>query len=493
VAYRLLKAADMKRALLVVSLLGCSSDPQSLSSTANAIEAVPSFGPNPGNLNMYRYVPSGAPKGAPLVVTLHGCTQKASDFEATGWSALAESKKFYVVYAEQTTTNNPVSCFDWWGKYNQPSDKTNITRGKGEPESIKQMVDRMKTDYAIDPSRVYVVGFSAGGAEASVLLALYPDVFSAGAILAGVPFDCPSTSNADVWNCMSPGKDLSPADWGNRVRAAFAWKGTYPRVSIWQGDKDTTVSTNNHRELIDQWTNVHGVSPTPTVSDTVDGHKHARYGDNVESYFVSGMGHGVPVDPSKGCGRAGAYVLDAKICSTKYIAQWFGLDSATTPPPPPPPIDAGPPPPPPSGDFTETVSSGLDHPWMMSGWDLAAANHSATPGQSLHARATSAMNKVTKSAAITVRAGTKLRYVRKTSLRGANIASSVRFALEIGSIVDERTIKFGTLNEADWVARELDTSAFAGTDVTLRLVAYVEDPWSYASFVEAWVDDIEVR
>ena len=48
---------------------------------------------------------------SPLVIALHGCTQKAADFEAAGWSTLAESKKFYVVYPEQTSGNNPVSCF----------------------------------------------------------------------------------------------------------------------------------------------------------------------------------------------------------------------------------------------------------------------------------------------------------------------------------------------------------------------------------------------
>ncbi|MBI2388060.1 MAG: PHB depolymerase family esterase [Deltaproteobacteria bacterium] len=515
----------MKRTALIALIasstvvFGCSSseDPSDdLASRTNPLESVSDFGTNPGNLRMYRYVPTGAPKGAPLVVALHGCTQKAVDFEGTGWSALGESRKFYVVYAEQTTTNNPVSCFDWWGKYNQPSDKTNITRGKGEPASIKQMVDKMKTDFAIDPARVFVVGFSAGGAEAAVMLALYPDVFSAGAIMAGVPYDCPSTSNGDVWNCMSPGKDLTPAQWGDRVRAAFPeWKGPWPRVSIWQGSKDTTVSTNNHRELVDQWTNVHGASTTATESGMVDGQKRARYGAAVETWWIEGMGHGVALDPSKGCGKAGAYAFDARICSTTHVARFFGLEGAA-PPPPPPPVDSGtvdtgptdsgsPADTGPVGDaadgFVETVSSaGPDRAgWSLGGWDVATLDHTGAPGSaSLHARVASAMNKSAKTATLTIR-GSKLRYARRLSLRGANIASTARFAVEIvdggkTTVLDERVQKLGSATEGEWVVRDdLDLSAFGGREITLRLVVSIDDPWSYASYAEAWIDDLDVR
>jgi len=504
-ACALLSAPPMKRitAVLLVAVVGCSSEESrdDFASGANALESVGSFGSNPGNLRMYRYVPTGSPKGAPLVVALHGCTQKAADFEATGWSALAESKKFYVVYAEQNTANNPVSCFDWWGKYNAPSDKTNITRGMGEPESIKQMVDKMKSDFAIDASRVFVVGFSAGAAEAAVMLALYPDVFAAGAMMAGVPYNCPSTTNGDVWNCMSPGKDLTPAQWGDRVRAAFPeWKGPWPRVSIWQGSKDTTVSTNNHRELVDQWTNVHA-SPAG-VTSTVDGQKRVTYGTNVETWWIEGMGHGVPLDPSKGCGKAGAYALDAKICSTTHVARFFGLEGSA-PPPPPPPVDAGTPDTTPDtapvDGFVETVSSGgPDRPgWSLGGWDVATLDHTGTSGSaSLHARAASAMNKSAKTATISVR-GNKLKYARRLSLRGANIVANARFAIEIvdggtTTVLDEKVQKLGTTTE-EWVVRELDLSAFGGREVTLRIVASIEDPWSYASYAEAWIDDLEVR
>src|SRR5688572_17806298 len=79
-----------------------------------ALQAVPSFGSNPGNLRMFEHVPANIPPGAPLVVALHGCTQSADAYTAAGWNELADLWKFYVVYAEQQTSNNQQRCFTWF-------------------------------------------------------------------------------------------------------------------------------------------------------------------------------------------------------------------------------------------------------------------------------------------------------------------------------------------------------------------------------------------
>jgi poly(hydroxyalkanoate) depolymerase family esterase len=322
---------------VVISLASCadaSFDREPVATTSAALDAVTGFGTNPGNLAMYRYAPAGMPAKAPIVVALHGCTQSAAAFSSVGLNALADQYKFYVVYPQQNAANNPVSCFDWWGAYNNPSDKTNITRDKGEDLSIKQMVDKTAADFSTDPSRVFVIGFSAGAAMAAVLLATYPDVFAAGAIDAGVPYDCPSTTNSDVFTCMSPGKTLAASDWGQRVTSAFAgYAGKYPRVSIWQGTADHTVATANRVELVKQWTDVHGLTSMPTQTDMVDGYPHAVYADanhvvQVESYDITGMDHGVAVDPAHGCGTAGAYVIDKGICSVHHMLDFFGVTAA---------------------------------------------------------------------------------------------------------------------------------------------------------------------
>src|SRR6516164_3182617 len=57
------------------------------------------FGANPGNLRMFAYAPERLPPQAPLVVALHGCTQTSGEYDhGTGWSSLADSLGFAVVY-----------------------------------------------------------------------------------------------------------------------------------------------------------------------------------------------------------------------------------------------------------------------------------------------------------------------------------------------------------------------------------------------------------
>jgi len=336
----------MKALWIACALLACACGDVPLdgnertSTTSAALDAVTGFGSNPGNLAMYRYVPQGMPQNAPLVVALHGCTQTAADFSGNGLNALADKHKFYVVYPQQNTANNPVSCFDWWGQYNNPANKANITRGQGENLSIKQMVDKTMSDFSVDRSRVFVVGFSSGAAMAAVMLAAWPDVFAAGAIDAGVPYDCPSTSNSDVWQCMSPGKSLAASDWATRVKNAFpGYNGAYPRVTIWQGSQDTTVATMNEGELVKQWTAVHGLPATPFATEMIDGYPRSTYMDGnhrvwVESWSITGMPHGFAVDPANGCGTASQYLVDKKICTAKHIVSFFGIDA-------PPSADGG--------------------------------------------------------------------------------------------------------------------------------------------------------
>ena len=318
----LMAATGAVCAALGISALACSGTHDGEASAAageslktTALEQVTGFGSNPGGLNMYRYVPAGVGQSAPLVVVLHGCTQTANDMVNAGFDALADTYKFHVVYAEQTSANNIALCFNWF-------DSANETRGQGENLSIKQMVDKEKTDFSIDASRVFVVGFSSGGAEAALMLATYPDVFAAGATFSGIPFACATSVSAST-ACIKPGKDQAAKAWGDLVRAANpSFTGKWPRLSIWQGTADGTVDPSNTTALMRQWTDVNGASQTPTSTDTVAGYPHASYAVGgtvvVETFAITGKDHGLFVDPAGGCGTAGTYFLDAKICGASH-------------------------------------------------------------------------------------------------------------------------------------------------------------------------------
>jgi len=301
---------------------------------ALALTEVTGFGSNPGNLRMYKYVPPGLQADAPLVVALHGCAQSAASYDAeTGWELLAQRWHFALLLPQQQSANNANACFNWF-------ESGDSTRGQGEALSIRQMIERMRSDHAGAADRVYVTGLSSGGAMTAVMLATYPEVFAGGAIVAGIPYRCALGSSA-AFSCMSPGTDLTPAQWGDKVRAASSHAGPWPIVSIWHGDADYVVRPANQAESLQQWTNVHGIDAVADVEDSVAGYPHKVYRDaagqpRVETYSITGMGHGTPVDPGSGesqCGTAGAYVLDVNLCSSYYIGRFWGLDDLDPNPP----------------------------------------------------------------------------------------------------------------------------------------------------------------
>jgi feruloyl esterase len=319
--------------LAVLGAVALTVAPRMASGHAAAAAApVDGFGTNPGNLAMYVYLPDDRPVAPALVVALHGCTQSADDYlEHSGWRELADRDGFVLVLPEQRTANNLNRCFNWF-------DDSDIRRGSGEALSVIQMVDAARSAYGLDPARVFVTGLSAGGAMTAVLLATYPDVFAAGAVLAGVPFGC-ATSLTAAFACMDHGSDRTPLQWAQQVRAAFpGYSGPYPRVAIWHGTADVTVSPVNAGESRDQWVGVHGLSPLPTSTTVLPGSDSRGtvqevYTDVsgrpiVETYRVEGMPHGTPVDPGSGateCGATGPYFLDG-ICSSYYTAKFWGLE-----------------------------------------------------------------------------------------------------------------------------------------------------------------------
>jgi poly(hydroxyalkanoate) depolymerase family esterase len=319
--------------LLVSALLAASAclfAVPSPASAASGLTQIAAFGSNPGNLAMYTYVPDGLPQHAPVVVALHGCAQSANDYYAnSGWAEMADRYHFALVFPQTSSANNSLSCFTWFS----PAD---TERGKGEVASIVHMVDTAQQLYGSDASRVFVTGLSAGGGMTANLLAAYPDVFAGGAVDSGLPAQC-ATSQTGASGCQYGSLNLTPAQWGDKVRAQNpGYTGPWPRVAIWQGTSDYTVYPVNATELRDQWTNVWGLpqSPSSTTalpgSTTLTSYDDASGKPAVQLYQISGMGHGLAVDPGAGeaqCGRTAAYFLDT-ICSSYYTAKFWGLDGS---------------------------------------------------------------------------------------------------------------------------------------------------------------------
>jgi poly(hydroxyalkanoate) depolymerase family esterase len=292
----------------------------------NALKEVSDFGSNPGALRMFMFAPPGLASSSALVVVLHGCTQTAASYDlGAGWSTLASRHGFALLMPEQQPSNNPKTCFNWF----QPQD---ATRDHGEALSIRQMIERATRDLGIDRSRVFVTGLSAGGAMTSVMLATYPEVFAGGAIIAGLPYGT-ATNVQEALESMFQGRVRSSAEWADLVRRASPHQGPWPKVSVWHGSVDAIVKTSNADEIIKQWTSLHGLSSVPTRHDSVNGHPRrvwcSAFGEEIiESFTVTGMGHGAPLaigNAQDQCGNTGAFLLDVGISSSVQIVHFWGL------------------------------------------------------------------------------------------------------------------------------------------------------------------------
>jgi len=278
---------------------------------------------NPGKLRARCYVPPGLEGPAPLVVVLHGCTQDAAVYDhGSGWSTLADRHGFLLLFPEQQRANNPMLCFNWFSG-------NDTQRGMGEAASIRSMIEAMKKAHDVDPERIFVTGLSAGGAMASAMLATYPDVFAAGAIIAGIAYGC-AADVTEAFDCMGGRARSDALELAGHVRRASPHKGPWPRVQVWQGSSDHMVVPSNADAIVLQWAHLHGVGPKPDRTDRVETYPRRAWLDSngeavIEQYSITGMGHGIPLGGADALGAAGAHMLDVGLSSTARIGAFFGI------------------------------------------------------------------------------------------------------------------------------------------------------------------------
>ncbi len=128
------------------------------------------------------------------------------------------------------------------------------------------------TKYNADPARIYIMGGSGGAMLVQAMLAVYPDVFRAGAARAGVPAGCwadgydPACSGATTVRAATRSRRRSNGAI-SFARCIPATRGTARAFRRIQGDADTTVSYKNTGESIKEWTNVMMLSTAPTSTD----------------------------------------------------------------------------------------------------------------------------------------------------------------------------------------------------------------------------------
>jgi poly(hydroxyalkanoate) depolymerase family esterase len=230
------------------------------------------------------YVPPGSKQGAPVIVMLHGGTQPVLDYAAgTGMNQLADLHHFVVVYPEQDARANPMRYWNWFRPQDQHA-------GNGEPSLIAGITQEVIRDYDADPDRVFIAGFSAGAAMATVMAATYPELYAAAGVHSGLPYgaahDVPS-----AFALMRGGSLPSRRDSALRI----------PLI-VFHGDHDEIVNVSNASDIRQQRLGIDGALTTAdgvrvTQGQVPGGHAYTQttYSDDadvlLEQWIVHGAGH----------------------------------------------------------------------------------------------------------------------------------------------------------------------------------------------------------
>lgn len=227
---------------------------------------------------LYLHASAGQTSGLqPLLIMLHGCGQTPADFATgTGMNRLADDMGFIVAYPTQTRQANRNKCWNWYRD-------AKTARHGGEPAMIVGMTQDVMAHHRIDRSRVYIAGFSAGGAAAAAIAATYPMIYAAVGVHSGLPVGA-AHSGLSALVAMRAGS------------SGVKQSATMPTI-IFHGDKDEVVNPRNGRAIA-----ARAVATFSALTETVRNNKStggyrktAHRGSNRKSYCeywsITGAGH----------------------------------------------------------------------------------------------------------------------------------------------------------------------------------------------------------
>ncbi len=297
-------------ALLAASVLRV--EPADAASLQAVTTSAWSAGNVPTYISMYIYVPDKVATNPPILVVSHYCGGTASgvfgEAQGGGIVSASDTNGFIMIYPQ--TTGNSV-CWD------VSSTATETHNGGGDSQAIAEMVQYTITKYSANANRVYATGTSSGAMMTELLLAVYPDIFKAGAEFSGVPAGCKSIFDQYCGN----GSEMTAQWWGDKVRAMYpSYTGHRPRVQLWHGTADATINYQNQTAAVYEWTNVLGLSATAnsTSAVTLSSHQWTR------NEWQDSCGYTVLDEWSETNGPHGT---DANLNAT-YVIPFLGLDKA---------------------------------------------------------------------------------------------------------------------------------------------------------------------
>lgn len=312
-------------------LLLCGFFTLRLTGFTQLTEITDNLSANPGRLNAYIHTPKNKnTKGLPLVVVLHGCSQKARDiYSDAGWEKLSDSLGFIVLLPEQRVRNNSGRCFRWFLDENQHES------GK-EIQSIEEAIYWCREQFETDTARTYIYGVSAGAAMAVNCMFLHPELYNGAAILAGASFGV-AGNYKETFNSVFKAKLLPDTVLIQDTPEQVINSASFPKTIVFQGDHDKIVAPEHAYNLVRQIQMARklvitepGSIPTTNPKFPI---RQTNYTDSsgiihLCLLLVHDWGHYLMVDPGNKPEQGGALSLTSKdgdFWSTAYIIDFWGL------------------------------------------------------------------------------------------------------------------------------------------------------------------------
>ena len=277
------------------------------------------FGDNPGELTASYLKASKQAKS--LVVLLHGCVQNGATLaKQSGFVALAKQHDFTLLIPQQNNKNNVKSCFNWF------SDQ-DISKDQGEVLSIKNMITTLQNQ--VDAEQVYIAGLSAGGAMTSALLTHYPKIFSAGAVIAGLPYPC-ANDLAKAISCMRNGPSQSIAELVSLAKRDNEKVRQWPRLIVITGTNDKIVNPKNSHQLAWQWSTLSDKSLQPNKISHESYQRtlwqKTNLSPQVELLEINEISHGLTVNSSlKNREASASFIYESPLDSATNIVEFWGF------------------------------------------------------------------------------------------------------------------------------------------------------------------------
>ena len=247
----------------------------------------------------------------PLVISLHGFAEwPAHMMGISHWNTLADQYGFIVVYPSGTQL--PLR----WRAYGALDGEADIMQ---DVRFISDLMDKLATEYNVDPARIYVNGFSNGGGMAFVLACKLSERIAAMGSVAGA--------------YLLPWEECD----GSRAVPAIVFHGTADPIVPYQGGRagifhlpfpaipDWVEAVSEHNGCDE------AVLELP-ASGSVEGIQYTGCEADVAFYTIRGGGHTWPGGghiPERIVGRA-----TQEIDATQLIWEFFRqhrLDSVTGP------------------------------------------------------------------------------------------------------------------------------------------------------------------